>query len=400
MKYYSRLTYLSMIKPFIDTGLIKVITGQRRTGKSYLLLQLIDLVKENKPNCNIISINKEDLEFDLIKNYKDLNDFVISKSDTGKNYVFIDEIQEIQEFHKCIRSLLQKGNYDIYCTGSNADMLSGDLANTLSGRYIEFKVHALSYTEFLQFHLLNNNEQSLQRYLKHGGLPFLIHLPNDDKIVFEYLKNIYNTIYFKDIVSRFNIRNVSFLTDLTKYIADNCGSIFTANTISKYLKSQNIKISYDVIINYMGYLENAHFIHRVKRVDIHGKKIFEIGEKAFFDDIGLRNSIAGYKIDDISKIMENAVYNHLIIRGYEVNIGVNKNMEIDFVATKDNEKIYVQVTYLLKDTSTIEREFGNLLKIKDNFPKYVISMDSIDIPNSYKGIINMSLRNFLSMNLS
>lgn len=397
MKYYSRNTYLLQIEPFIDKPLIKVLSGQRRVGKSYLLLQIIDYIKENIKDCNIISVNKEDLEFDFIHNYQQLYDYILSKSTPGKNYVFIDEIQEITDFHKAIRSLLQKGNYDIYCTGSNADILAGDIANTLSGRYIEFKIYGLSYIEFLQFHEIENNQQSLNRYLSHGGLPFLIHLPNTDKVVYEYLKNIYNTIYFKDVVSRYNIRNVSFLTDLTKYIANNCGSIFSAHTIAKYLKSQQIKVSYDVITNYLSYLESAHFVHRVKRMELTGKKIFEIGEKVFFEDIGLRNSIAGYKADDIGKVMENVVYKQLLIWGYEVFVGVNRSMEIDFVAIKENERIYVQVAYLLKDTETIEREFGNLLKIKDNFPKYVISMDNIETPNTYKGVISMNLADFLTM---
>ncbi|MEA3450806.1 MAG: ATP-binding protein, partial [Bacteroidota bacterium] len=279
----------------------------------------------------------------------------------------------------------------------NADMLSSDLATVLSGRYIEFKINSLSFLEFLQFHQLKNTEKSLQRYLKHGGLPFLYLLPNDDKTVFEYLKNVYNTIFFKDIVSRFNIRNVSFLTDLTKYLADNCGSIFSANSIEKYLKSQKIKVSYEVIINYLDYLERAFFIHRVKRSEIGGKKIFEIGEKVYFEDIGLRNSLVGYHIKDIHKIMENVVFNHLKYNDFDITIGVNKNTEIDFVATKNTEKIYIQVAYLLKDKETIQREFGNLLKIKDNYPKYVVSMDKIETISTYQGIINLSLKEFLSM---
>ncbi len=400
MKNFIRTTYIEKIKTFIGKPIIKVLTGQRRTGKSFLMLQLMDYIKNNFAEANIISINKEEFEFDFIKNYSDLYNYVIDKSLSKNNFLFIDEIQEIHEFEKAIRSLLQKGNYDIFCTGSNADMLSGDLATVLSGRYIEFKINSLSFLEFLEFHNLKNTEQSLQRYLKHGGLPFLYLLPNDDKTVFEYLKNVYSTIFFKDIVSRFNIRNVSFLTDLTKYLADNCGSIFSANSIEKYLKSQKIKVSYEVIINYLDYLQRAFFIHRVKRSEIGGKKIFEIGEKVYFEDIGLRNSLVGYNINDIHKIIEKAVFNHLKYNDFDISIGVNKNIEIDFVATKNTEKIYIQVAYLLNDKKTIEREFGNLLKIEDNYPKYVVSMDTIETLSTYKGIINLSLKDFLSMKLS
>ncbi len=396
MENFQRETYLNNIKPFINKPIIKVLTGQRRIGKSYLMLQLIDYIKQNNTEANIISINKEEFEFDFIKNYTDLYNYVIEKSSEKNNYLFVDEIQEIAEFEKAIRSLLYTKNYDIYCTGSNANMLSSDLATLLSGRYIEFPIHSLSYLEFLQFHRLENKEQSMQTYLKRGGLPFLIHLPDNDKIIFDYLKNIYNTIFFKDIVSRFNIRNVSFLNDLTKYLANNCGSLFSANSIEKYLKSQKVKVSYDVIINYLDYLDKAYFIHRVKREEIQGKKIFEIGEKVYFEDIGLRNSLVGYDIKDIHKIMENAVYNHLKICGYDVNVGVNKQMEIDFVATKNNEITYIQVTYLLNEIKTIEREFGNLVKIKDNYTKIVVSMNKVETLNSYKGIKNFSLREFLS----
>jgi len=357
---------------------------------------LIDFIKEKNPLANIIYINKEEFAFDFIKNYTDFHNFVIEKTTTDKNYLFVDEIQEITEFEKTIRSLLQTGNYDIYCTGSNANMLSSDLATLLTGRYIEFHIHSLSYLEFLQFHSLKNNQKALEKYMKIGGLPFLIHLPYDDKIIFDYLKNIYNTIFFKDIVSRFNIRNVSFLTDLTKYLANNCGSIFSANSIEKYLKSQKIKVSYDIIINYLDYLEKAFFINRVKREEINGKKIFEIGEKVYFEDLGLRNSLVGYNSNDIHKIMENTVYNHLKIREYEVTIGTLKSEEIDFVAKKNNETIYIQVALQLTDFNTIEREFGNLLKIEDNFEKYVITLDKVETLNTYKGIKHYTLLEFLT----
>jgi predicted AAA+ superfamily ATPase len=396
MKNFIRQTYIDQIEPYIDIPIIKVLTGQRRIGKSFIMLQLIDLIKQKTPNPNIIYINKEEFEFDFIKDYTDLYNFIISKSIDQKNYVFIDEIQEITEFEKAIRSLLQAGNYDIYCTGSNANMLSSDLATLLSGRYIEIIIHSLTYLEFIEFHSLENTQNSLETYLKRGGLPFLIHLPNDDKIVFDYLKNIYNTIFFKDIISRFNIRNVAFLNDLTKYLANNCGSIFSGNSIEKYLKAQKIKVSHDIIINYLDYLQKAFFIHRVKREDINGKKIFEIGEKIFFEDLGLRNSLVGYNTNDIHKIMENAIYNQLLYKGFEVTVGVLNSTEIDFIAKKNNETIYIQVCLSLDDIKTSEREYGNLIKIQDNYDKIVISMNKINILNTYKGIKHFSLLEFLN----
>lgn len=397
MNYIYRPKYIEKIKPFINKSLVKIITGQRRTGKSYMLIQLSDYIKKKNPEANIIFINKEEFAFDDIKNYKDLHAYVISKAQETNNCLFIDEIQEITGFQKAIRSLLQMGGFDIYCTGSNANLLSGDLATLLSGRYIEFSIHSLSYLEFLKFHKLENTNDALARYIKQGGLPFLIHLPDDDNIVFEYLENIYNTIFFKDIISRYNIRNVSFLGDLTRFLASNCGSLFSAHSIAKYLKSQQIKVSYDIIANYLEYLANAFIIHRVKRADIEGKKIFETGEKIFFDDVGLRNAIGGYRPEDISKIMENLVYLFLISNDYDVKIGDSKSTEIDFVAEKQNEKKYIQVAYLLKDEQTIQREFGNLIKINDNYPKYVVSFDELQTPNTYKGIISMHLRSLLSL---
>ncbi len=395
MSYIKRNNYLEKVKPFINKQLIKVLSGQRRVGKSYILLQLIDYIKDTEENYTLIYIDKESFEFDFIKDYTNLYNYVKSKSSDAKNYLFIDEIQEIKDFQKALRSLLSEGIFDIYCTGSNAYMLSSELSTLLSGRYIEIKVHSLSYQEFLLFHRLENNEQTLLNYLKYGGLPFLIHLPFDEKIIFEYLKNIYNTIFFKDIISRFNIRNVSFLNDLAKFLAHSCGSIFSASKISNYLNSQKIKTNYESVLTYLNYLESAYFIHRVKRYDIQGKRVFEIGEKIFFDDMGIRNSIAGFRASDIAKIMENAVLLHLLTNDYEVAIGVTNSLEIDFIGTKNNEKIYIQVAYLLENQSTIDREFGNLLKINDNYPKYVVSMDKIVSMNTHQGIQHLNLQDFL-----
>lgn len=241
---------------------------------------------------------------------------------------------------------------------------------------------------------MDDNAGSLENYLKYGGLPYLINLPLEDHIIFDYLKNIYATILYKDVVGRQHIRNTYFLENLVKYAADNIGNIVSAKRISDFLKSQRTDISTQVVLNYLTQLTNAFMLFKVSRADLYGKKIFESSEKYYFEDLGLRNSISGYRQADIGKVLENVVYLHLLISGYDVNIGVSGNKEIDFIGTKNGEKIYVQVTYLLPDQTTIDREFGNLLKIKDNYPKYVVSMDEIH-GNTYQGIRQLHVRDFL-----
>ena len=396
MQVYSRQIYLDKIKPFIGKQLIKVLTGQRRVGKSFLLLQLIDLVKSRYPEANIIHIDKEKSDFGFIKNHNDLEKYIKEKSTGDANFVFIDEVQEIVDFQLTLRSLLAAGSYDLYCTGSNAYTLSGDLATLLAGRYIEIRVHSLSFAEYKDFYQLDNSNETLGRYLKYGGLPFLIHLPGEDQVIFDYLKNVYNTIFFKDIVSRFQLKNASFLTDLTRFIAETCGSLFSARKISQYLKSQQIRTTPEAIINYLWYLENAYFIHRVKRTDIEGKKHFDIGEKLYFDDLGLRHSVIGYRQADIGKIMENVVFLHLKIQEWSITVGQSEQREVDFIAQKNGEKIYIQVAYMLDNENTVAREFGNLLAIPDNFPKMVVTMDKLIAGASYKGIQQIHLLDFLN----
>ncbi len=394
-KYISRDIYLKSTLPYINKDIIKVFIGQRRVGKSYVLYQLMNHIADDIPNINIIYINKELSDFDFIVDHNDLNSFVNTQTLPGKNYLFIDEVQDILDFGKSLRSLLATKNYDIYCTGSNSQLLSGDIAGHLSGRYIEIKVYSLSYTEFIQFHKLKNNVQTLKRYMIFGGLPYLIHLKLEQSIAFEYLKNVYATVLFKDVVRRYNIRNVYFLESLVKFLSDNTGSIISATQISKFLKSQRVNMSTQIVLNYLLYLTNSLLIYKVERQGIQGKKIFETNEKYYFEDWGLRNSIAGYNPSDIGKIMENVVFMHLMICGYQVRVGSLGDNEIDFVCQKQNETIYVQVSYLIVNESTIQREYGNLLKIKDNYPKYVISMDEFQ-GNTYKGIKHLHLRQFLS----
>jgi predicted AAA+ superfamily ATPase len=312
----------------------------------------------------------------------------------SKVALFIDEIQDIESFEITLRDLVTRGNYDIYCTGSNANLLSSELATFLSGRYIEIKVFGLSYTEFLVFYNLQDSVGTFQNYLKFGGLPYLINLNTEIQIAYEYLTSIYNTILLKDVVARFKVRNVKFLENLIAFLADNMGSIVSSKKISEYLKSQKINISTQVVIDYLGYLETSFLIFKVKRTGIEGKKVFEIGEKYFFEDIGIRNAIVGYKTSDIHKILENVVYLHLRMAGYIVTVGQEGNKEIDFIAQKSGEKIYVQVAYMLTNEGTINREFGNLLEIPDNFPKYVVTMDELTEISTHKGINRMHVKDF------
>jgi len=394
-KIIERPDYIKRILPFVDKSLIKVIVGQRRVGKSYILKQLSRIIIKSNPAANIIFIDKERSEFDFITDHRILSQFVKEKClDAKANYLFVDEIQEIERFEKSLRSLLNEGGVDIYCTGSNADLLSGELATLLSGRHIEFRVSPLSYIEFLNFHQIEDSNSTLMSYLKFGGLPFLIHLEMDEVLIYDYLKNIYSTILFKDVVKRFKIRNISFLETLVNFLASNIGSLVSAKKISDFLKSQNIQISTRVVLDYLNYLNSAFLINMVERFDIRGKKVFENGGKRFFEDIGIRNALVGYRQTDIGKVMENVVYNHLIQCGYQVRVGQFNSLEIDFVAQKRNETVYVQVAYLVSDENTILREYGNLMKIKDNYPKYVVSMDEIH-GNTHEGIRHLHLREFL-----
>ncbi len=397
MKIIKRPRYLEKIKPHIGKNIIKVLVGARRTGKTYLLFQIIEEIKKIDSHANIIYINKEQHEYRSIDNDENLYNYVVSKSKANKkNYVFIDEVQEIKYFEKALRELLV-AEFDIYCTGSNAKMLSSDIATYLSGRYIEIPVYSLSYKEFLKFHNLKNTKNSLTKYIKFGGLPYIINLELKDDIVYDYLANIYNTIILKDVVARYNIRDIDFLQRLIEYISNNLGSYISSKKITDYLKSQKVSLSVNTVMNYLQYLQNAFFIDKVRRYDITGKRFFEINEKYYFRDLGLKHSVVPYKPNDIGKILENLIYNQLIFNGYTVYTGKLNELEIDFVAIRGSEKIYIQSTYLLHDEKTIEREFGNLLKIKDNYPKLVISADDFAISN-YEGIKHINILNFLNDN--
>lgn len=392
-----RQNYLDKIFKYLGKEMIIVLTGQRRVGKSYLLKQFYQ-EKIKEPDSNIIYIDKEKREFDFIRNYQNLNDYIESKFVKNKhNYILIDEIQDIVEFERSVRSYRTEENTDVIITGSNAKMLSGELSTIIGGRFKEIYIQPLSYEEFLTFHSLDDSDDSLTKYISIGGMPGLNKIGLFDDDVREYQKDIYNTVLLKDVIMRNNIRNVNFLENLVLYLADNTGKIISANNVSKYMKSNGENISASVILNYLNYLSDAYIINKVNRYDVHGKRLFDSNEKYYFEDNGIRNAIAGgTREGDVEKVIENIVYQNLVRLGYEVYVGQLQSSEIDFVCTKPNgEKIYVQVSYLIINEETRQREFGNLMKIQDNYPKYVISMTPLIVNNDYDGIKHIHLRNFL-----
>jgi predicted AAA+ superfamily ATPase len=390
-----REKYLNKIRHFLGNDLIKIFTGQRRVGKSYILKMTAQYINNKNPSSNIIFIDKELYEFDTISDYKDLINYVDKKTDLNqKNYLLIDEIQEIEAFEKAIRHFQNQGNIEIFCTGSNAQMLSGDLATILSGRYIRIEINTLSFKEFMKFHNLDSSDETLVKYLKWGGLPFIRNLNPFDEIVFDYLSNIISTIIYKDVIYRHKVRNIEFFDTLIRFMAANSGNLITAQKISQYLKSQKVDISTKVVLNYLEYLQNAFLLRKVKRVDVNSKKVFEINNKYFFEDWGLRNALLGLNRFSIPDILENVVYSHLKQLDYNVSVGVLKNLEVDFIAEKNGGKVYVQVAYLITNDKVKKREFGNLLEIKDNYKKLVVSMDPYKIAGD-KGVEHMNLKDFL-----
>ena len=398
MDLIERKKYLEKVDSYIDKNLIKVFIGQRRVGKSYLIKTIITHIKKKVHQANIIYIDKELYDYDNIVAYHELIAFVEKElKPDGNNYLFIDEIQEIADFQKALRHFQNKKSTDIYITGSNADMLSGELATLLSGRYIEININSLSYLEFLEFHQLGNDDDGFYKYLKWGGLPYIRNLEKNDEVIFEYLKNILSTIFYKDILHRYKIRNVDFFDRLILFMASNIGNLITSKKISDYLKSQRVDISPKVVLTYLHYLQNAFLLHKLNRVDVHSKKIFEINNKYYFEDWGLRNALIGLNRFSVPDILENVVFSHLKILGYKLSVGVLRNLEIDFIAEKSDEKIYIQVAYLITDEKVKQREFGNLLQIKDNYPKYVVSLDPVQI-GGIQGVRHMHLREFLTKN--
>jgi predicted AAA+ superfamily ATPase len=386
---------LERIRPFIRKNLIKVLSGQRRVGKSFLLYQIIQAVLAEDPTANIIYINKEQLSFGFIRDAASLNDYILSQLKKGdNNYIFIDEIQDIVGFENALRSLLLDPANDIYITGSNAALLSGELATQLSGRYIEFNIYSLAYTEFLAFHSLEDLDDSLEKYARFGGLPWLANLPLKPEVVNEYISDICSSIVYRDVVARYNLRNTVFLEKLLHFLADNTGSLFSAKRISDFLKSQKTNIAANQVQQYCSYFASAYIIHEAKRYEITGRKIFESGSKFYFEDTGIRNVVAGYGPKDRGKLLENMIYNHLLVLGYEVKVGYLHEKEIDFVAEQGHERVYLQAALRIEGEATVAREFGNLLSIPDNYPKLVVTWEHFE-GNSYDGIRQISLREFL-----
>ena len=398
MELIARQTYIEHILRYLGKGMMIALTGQRRVGKSYVLRQLAVVIKEMYPDANIVYINKEKKKFADIRNDADLSAYLSDKfSDDADNYLLIDEVQDIDGFEKTLRSLNADDECQIVVTGSNAKMLSSELSTYLSGRYIDIHIQSLSYKEFLRFHNLDDTAESLDRYLSYGGLPHLyrLGLENED-MVWEYIQNIYNTIVLKDVIQREGLRNVTLFENLMTFIGDNTGQLVSATSLSKYLKAHRVDLTPMSALNYLKAATNAYIINKVSRYDIHGKRLLESNDKYYFEDLGLRNLLVGSnRSGDIEKIMENAVYLHLKNLGYKIRIGTLPAGEIDFVAEKGGKTVYMQVSYLLADENTIAREFGNLLRIPDNYPKYVVSMDPIIKPKDYDGITQMSLRQCL-----
>jgi uncharacterized protein len=389
-KYYFR------IRPFMGKPLIKVLIGQRRVGKSYLLRQLQEEIS-NSAAHHCIAIDKENDDFAHIATAADLSAYVKANTMTTAdvmNVLMVDEVQEITDFENSIRHFAAQPNFDVYLTGSNSALFSSELSTRLGGRYIEIPVYSLDYKEFLTFHGLEQHSDSLNMFLKYGGMPFLRHLQLQDNLIFEYLKNVFDSILYRDLITRHNIRNVNFLDRLIHFVADNIGSILNASKISSYLKSQRIQISVNTVLDYLSHLASSQIIVPVKRIDLKGKRTFEVGEKYYFQDLGIRNALAGYRITDMGKIMENCVFHHLLSHGYKVFTGDWQQKEIDFVAEKNNERTYIQVASQLTEQATIEREFGNLNLIQDHYQKIVVSMDASE-GNTFNGIQHWSLRRFL-----
>lgn len=389
-----REMYMARIRPYIDKNLIKVLTGQRRVGKSHILMAVREEISRTDPSANIIDVNLEDFAFSHITDAKGLHDEIASRIRPGqRNCIFVDEVQEVPGFDKVIRSLNLDLKNDIYVTGSNSAMLSSEIASRLAGRSVEIRVHPLTYSEFLDFHGIADSEEAIMLYLRHGGMPYLRNLPATSTWD-EYLAGITDALVYRDIVSRHALRNNDFLQRLLLFLADNVGQIFTAKKIADYLKSQRLSTSVASVQGYVEYVREAYVVNRVRRWDMEGKRLFEIGEKYFFEDLGIRNAIIGYRPNDIGGILENAVYNHLQSVGYEVTVGVMpRGKEIDFIAERGGERKYVQVAVNVDSPSTAEREFGNLLEIEDNYEKILVTLRD-SAPNTYEGIKMMSLREF------
>lgn len=399
MPLIKREIYLKRLESNIGRPFIKVLTGLRRVGKSSLLkLLIMQLQRNGLPKKNIIYINMESLEFDHLRTYLDLAKYIenLTKTTPGKKFIFIDEVQRVENWEKALISLLNPEEFEIFVTGSDSKILSSDIATFLRGRYTEIRVYPLTFAEFLTFRHGGDQEKELKNFIKFGGMPgiHIYNLTEEEEDIYKYLEDILNTIYFKDIVERFEIREPHLLQALLKFTFDNLGNITSARSISEFLKKEGRKSSVDTILNYLYFMESSFLINRIKRFDIKGLRLLELNEKIYPADWGLRHALFGYRERDISGILENMVINELLVRGYRVYQGTLDNRKIDFVAEKGNRIIYIQVCTTLATEQVKEREFRNLLEIGDNYPKIVISLDRFQ-PEEYLGIRHFYLPDFL-----
>lgn len=390
--------YMKQIRPFINTDLIKVLTGIRRSGKS-VMLQLIqeELLSQQVRPDQMISLNFEDLANLPLCQPMALYQWIADKAAAikGKIYIFLDEIQEVTNWERVINSLRVAFDVDIYLTGSNAKLLSGELSTYLAGRYVQFVIYPFSYQEFILANQLDDTPQAFQKYLLFGGMPFLMNLHFQEGPSRQYLQDMYNSVILKDIVQRNNLRDVDLLERIIGYALSSIGHVFSASNITKYLKSEHRKVSNDTVLNYLNACTTAYLFYKIPRQDLLGKKLLSINEKYYVVDHGLREAVYGHNARDIDQILENIVCLELLRHGYTVTIGKTGNFEVDFIAEKGNRKCYVQVTYLLASPETIEREFRVYKDIKDNYPKYVVSMDELDF--SQDGIQHYNIRKFLRL---
>ena len=399
MEIIERPKYLNHIISLLGRDMIIILVGQRRVGKSYMLKQLQIWLQIHRSTANVVYINKELYAFRDIASADDLYEYAVNNLPEGAdNYLLIDEVQDITDYEDALRSLYAENRCQIVVTGSNAYIFSSELNTRLSGRYIEVPIHSLTYQEFLCFHKLENTDKSLSTYLRVGGLPGLCHYDmEDENQIRDYLQGVYNTIMFRDVIAREEIRNVTFIENLTTFIADNIGKLISVRNVANTMKSHGEKVSDILTSTYLRYLCGSFIISPVQRYDIHGKRIFEQNNKYYFADHGLRNLLCGFNLrGSIEKVMENVIFHHLVTQEFKVTVGILRNGEVDFVATRGEQTLYVQVVYLLASEETIAREFGNLRGIRDNYPKYVVSMDPVSggLPE-YPGIRHIHLHEFL-----
>ena len=395
MKIINRVNYIQQVESLIGKGEAIVLTGHRRAGKSCVLESL---TKRWKEFGNIIFIDLENPDHTDIKTYQELHDYVKAHyKEEKRNYLLIDEVQEISQFEKALRYWIRQDNMTVVVTGSNAAMLSSEVATAFAGRYFDVHISSLNYAEFLQFYSLQDSDNSLTTYLRWGGLPFLAQIPMaDTKVRTDYLGSIYDTIFVKDVITRRKVRNVTLMDNLARFVADNTGKIFSANSIAKYLKGKENSVSANTVAEYMEAWCESYMIDKVKRYDIKGKLVFEQQEKYYFEDIGIRNYLCKDKRNiDIEKILENVVYLKLKNNGFDVFVGQINGKEIDFVARRGTEIMYVQVSMSITDEATYQREFGNLKLIRDNYPKYIVTLDPNAALVNDSGIITCTMRDFL-----